>query len=310
METDDLFSLQKKATNLRAEGKYIETIEVCYRLLEKGIAVNDYKSILTAHINNAASYYCIGEIEEAFTSIGAYEEICRLHGDETDQLNSNNVLFLLYDYTKEFEKAKYTLEKSIELGKKLGRYNIISNAYSNYSHVCFIEKNYTEALHMAKTGLEMAELHEPESPILKLRVKLNIASAYIGLENITASKSLIDEMIHDPNLNSFIRERAQCHILKSRWYSKQGLYKEAFESLTFSKELVEIYDDVYLLRTIQEERCELCELMNDIPLGYTVQKEYIVLLNEISTREIAKKAQILRLNIVSVQLKRKLIRTI
>ena len=48
--------------------------------------------------------------------------------------------------------AKNTLKKSIDLGKKLKKYNIVSNGYSNYSHVCMIEENYTEALEMANIG--------------------------------------------------------------------------------------------------------------------------------------------------------------
>ncbi len=50
---------------------------------------------------------------------------------------------------------------------------------------------------------------------------------------------------------------------------------------------MESYNDVYLLKTIQEERVKLCELMNDVHLGYIVQKEYITLLKEISERELS-----------------------
>ena len=66
------------------------------------------------------------------------------------------------------------------------KYNIISNAYSNYSHVFFFEKDYLDAIEMAQMGLKMAQLHEPKSPILELRVKLNIAQAYIELEDFEA----------------------------------------------------------------------------------------------------------------------------
>jgi len=291
MDRDDLLMLQEQVTALRAEGKYIETIEACFHLLDCGWKMNDYKSILTAHINSAASYYCIGEIEEAFKSIDKYQEVCMLNGDETDKLNSYNILFILYDYTKEFKKAKNTLKKSINLGMKLKHFNIVSNGYSNYSHISLAENDFSKALEMAKLGLEMAELHEPVSPILKLRVKLNIASAYIGLSDFVASGSLINEMIQSPILDLFKREKSQCYILQGRWYAKQNLTVKAFESLTMAKELVESYNDVYLLKVIQEERCELCELMGDVPLGYVVQKEYITLLNEISDREIAMLAQ-------------------
>ncbi|MBL4934493.1 hypothetical protein JK636_01825 [Clostridium sp. YIM B02515] len=60
MTKEDLISLQQKATMLRVEGKYKETIENCYTLLEAGIELKNYKSILTAYIYLGASFYCIG----------------------------------------------------------------------------------------------------------------------------------------------------------------------------------------------------------------------------------------------------------
>ena len=194
---------------------------------------------------------------------------------------------MVYIHNKDFEKAKETIKKSIKLAKKLKQYNMVSNGYSNLSHIYMTEENFPKALEMAKLGLEMAKLHKPETPILELRVKLNIAKSYIGLEDLDTSKSLIDEMIHSPILESFIREKSQCYDLQGAWYTKKKLYKEAFESYTYAKSLVEEYNDVNLLKTIQEERCKLCELMNDVHLGYIVQKEYIALMQEISDRELA-----------------------
>ena len=69
MTKDDLILLQQKVTKLRAEGKYKETIENCYNLIENATELKDYKSILTAYINLGASYYCIGDIEAAFNSL-------------------------------------------------------------------------------------------------------------------------------------------------------------------------------------------------------------------------------------------------
>jgi tetratricopeptide (TPR) repeat protein len=192
MNKEDLKKLQNLVTTLRAEGKYKDTIENCYHLLESGIQIKDYKSVLVAYINLAASNYCIGEIESAFNYLTSHEEISDKYGDEFDMLNSYNVLFLLHDYNKDYVKAIETLEKSINLGKKLKKYNIVSNGYSNYSHVCMINKEYTKALEMATLGLEMAKMHEPPSPILELRVKLNIAKALIGLENFNTSRELIE----------------------------------------------------------------------------------------------------------------------
>ena len=281
-----LQSLQQKVTLLRAEGKYKETIKASYELLRLGSEENDAKSILTAHINNAAAYYCIGDIEEALKSIDCYTELCKQHGDENDWINLYNVSFLLYEMNKDYVKAKETLYKSIELAKKNEKYNIVSNGYSNLSYIYMVEENFELALKMAQKGLEMARLHKPESPILEFRVKLNIAKSYIYLNQMSKAKQLIDVLINEPFLSSFMREHAQCYDLQGFWFMKNKQYKEAFDSYTKAKSIVESYNDVNFLKSIQEFRCQLCELMNDVEMGFKVQKEYITLLKQISEREL------------------------
>lgn len=286
MIKENLVVLQRKVTALRAEGKYKETIEKCCDLIESGKQINDYKSLLVAYMNLACSYYCIGDMEAAFNSIESHKEICDKHGDDEDRLGLYNVLFLIHEFNKDVDKSKSTLKKSIALGMKLKKYNIVSNGYSNYSHICMFEEDYTQALEMATIGLEMAKLHKPGYLILELRVKLNIAKSLIGLKDFDASKLLIDEMINDQILDSYTREKANCYHLQGRWYSEQKLYKKAFESFSYAKILAESYEDVYLLKDIQQERCSLCELMGDINLGYKVQKEYIALIKDISKTEL------------------------
>ncbi|MBM7662838.1 diguanylate cyclase (GGDEF)-like protein [Bacillus mesophilus] len=290
MEKKDVTVLQQQVTLLRAEGKYKEAIGASYELIKLGNEMNSHKSLLVAYLNLAASYYCIGDIEEAFNNIEAYSEICRDRGDETDHLQLFNVLFLLYDYNKDYDRAKQTLAKSIELGEKLAKYNIISNGYSNLSHVLMLEEKFEEALHAAEQGLKIAKLHTPASPILEIRVSLNIALAYIGLGELEVADTLIKEIENQSVLDSFIREKSQSYILRGKWHVKQKNWKEAMESFNSAKELVVTYQDLYLLKTIQEERCKICDEMGDIQLGYLIQKEYISLLNEINQRELSLKA--------------------
>lgn len=287
MEKDDLVSLQRNVSKLRVEGKYEKTIEACFQLLEAGLAANDPKSILTAHINNAASFYSIGSIEEAFHSIDAYIEYCTDNGDEADQLNGYNILFLLHEYNKNYVKAKETLEHAIGLGEKLGHYNIISNAYSNYSSILAKEMDFENALAMAEKGLAMAKMHEPRTPILEFRVKLNIANALICLDRLEIAEQLVHEMVNDPLLDSFIRERTQAHDLHGSFLMQKKMYPEAMKAYDMAKKLAESYSDRYLLKTILEKRCTLCELMGDMQRGYKVQQEYIELLNDLRQHEVA-----------------------
>lgn len=287
MDNEKLQLLQQKVTLLRSEGKYKETIEACYCLLENGIESNDYKSILTAYVNSAVSYYCIGDIEEAFKCIELYDSICIQYGDDLDRLNLYNVLFILYDYNNDYYKAKKTLEETIDLGIKLKQYNVVSSAYSNYSHVLNNELRYKDALEVGKLGLDTAKLHKPYSAILEIRVQLNIIFSYIKLKEIDVARQLLNEVINNPILDSFIREKAQCYMLKGEFYFDQNFYKEAFKAFTYAKNLVETYNDINLLNEIQEKRCRLCELMNDIQQGYLVQREYIEVLNVVIKKKLA-----------------------
>ncbi|MHA6260118.1 GGDEF domain-containing protein [Sporosarcina sp. CAU 1771] len=286
MESVNLISLQQEVSKLRVEGKYKDTIEACFQLLEKGRSSNDYKSIFTALINKAASYYCIGEIEEAFFNIDEYLDYCSEHGDSADQLNGFNILFLLHEHNKDYVKAKATLQQAIELGLSIGKYNIVSNAYSNYSSILATEEYFEKALEYAEKGLEMAKLHKPKTPILELRVKLNIANAYIGMDEIDLSASLVEDLRNDPILNSFIREKTQVYDLYSRYLIKVNRYMEAYDSLTTAKELAESFNDRNLLKGILEKRCKVCELMGNVQLGFEAQRDYIAILDDLRQQEI------------------------
>ena len=224
---------------------------------------------------------------EAFASSEAHLDHCVKYGNDADKLHAYNLLFVLHKHNKDFERAQTALGKCITLGRKVKHYTIVGGAYSDYSHVRMVEGKCVDAVEMAKIGFKPAKLQEPAIPILEYRVRLNIAKAYIELEEYEVAKALLDEMINEPVLDTFIREKADCYQLQGQWYAKQHDYKEAFDAYTIAKELVESDNDLGILRDIQENRCTLCELMNDIHLGYTVQKEYIALLKEINERELA-----------------------
>lgn len=68
---------------------------------------------------------------------------------------------------------------------------------------------------------------------------------------------------------------------------QKKMYPEAMKAYDMAKKLAESYSDRYLLKTILEKRCTLCELMGDMQRGYKVQQEYIELLNDLRQHEVA-----------------------
>lgn len=282
-------SLQQKASQLRVEGKYVETIELCHLLLEMSEEAKDISAMMNAHIMNAAAYYCIGDMDNALKSIEAHHALCLLHGTEAEWLNEYNVRVLIHSYNKDYNLAKETLEKIINLGKKLKHYNIVSNGYSNYSHSYQELGQYEKASEMALLGVEFAKLHQPFTPILVLRASLNVWSVNIKLGKSEGAKQFIDNMLAETFIKDFPREKAQLFVLLARWYVAQQEYQEAFNAYTAANDIVNQYKDLSFLREIQQERLKVVDLLEDFSEGVLIQKEYIDILHELEKKKLVEK---------------------
>ncbi|MGL4737864.1 MAG: diguanylate cyclase [Cellulosilyticaceae bacterium] len=276
--------------NLRAEGKYEQTIEQGEVLIEDALAAKDYNAILTGYVTVGAAYYCTGYIEKAFEYLLKHQALCETHGNHRHQLNGTNMRFLLHECTGAYEQAKEALEQGIRLGILLEQYNMVSNAYSNYSHILLLEGDYENALCYALKGLEMAGRHRPYTPILEVRVRLNVVKAYCGLGRFEEAKVVIEAIQAAGLFDAFPREYGQFNSVKGHWYLKQRCYKEAFEWYTKAEEIVASYHDSYLLKEIEQARCLICEYLGDFNQGFKIQKHYIQLIQEIHEREIKQKA--------------------
>lgn len=293
----DLKLLQKRAFSLRAEGKYEEAIEVSFDLLENGKQFNDSKSILSAHMHSAASYYCLGDLEDAFYHIDAHNEYCVLYGTDSDWIDSYNMQFLLYEFKKDYGNMKDVLLKSIRLGKKLRKHFTVANSYSYLSLLYNEQGNYTEALEAANSGFQFAEFVEYPIPILQFRLTINTAWAHIGLQQLDQAQALILAMKGDSALNDHLREKSQLFMLEAKRHEASGQIRQAFDCYTEAKKIVDSYYDAGLLKDIQKERLRLSELLGDVEEICVIQKEYIQLLHDMEEQELAKQAQLIDLKI-------------
>ena len=295
MVKERLMKLAQETTILRSEGKYIKTIQASDFLLELASKTQDHKAMMTAHINLAASYFCIGDMEEALKSIEAHHELCLRDGNDAAWLNAHNIRFLLHSYNKEHDLAIETLKKSILLGKKLNHYNIVSNAYSNYSHILQELEQHEEGLKLAELSLDFAKLHEPFSPILLFRSTLNIANAIIYLGETDKAKQLLDDLWASDFLTDFPREKAQLYVLQARWHEVQLEFKKAFDAYSTALKIVGTYKDLTFSKDIQQQRIKLLDVLGDFEKGYQIQKEYIELLHALDEQALAQKT--LQLNL-------------
>ncbi|MGO1058308.1 tetratricopeptide repeat-containing diguanylate cyclase [Planococcus sp. FY231025] len=290
MSEGNLVYFQKQTILNRVEGSNRSAVHAAYQVLEDSLESEDSRRIMAAYLRIGRVFFEAGETEEAFRYINAYKELCAASGDGIDWLHLHHALFELYQFTNDTGKAAETLEAIIALGQRLEKHNVVSDAYIGLSRIFLMEGNHAAALEMAEKGLQEADLHERESAILKLKVKLNKAEAQIGLWNFKGSEKLFEDMESSPALDEFIHEKTRFYELQGAWFAKQKKYEEAFDAYTIAKEMAESLKDLEQLKRIQEERCRLCELIGDSKLGFSVQKEYIALLTEIHNNELAKAA--------------------
>lgn len=288
MSEGKLIYFQTQAGFNRTEGSNCAAIDAAHQAIEEALKTNDSTSIMSAYLHAGKAFLRIGQTEEAFEYLNAYKKVCSNSGDEIDWLNLYELLYKLYQSVNDKPKMMETLENTIALGKKMKKHNVISDAYSSLSRVFLIEQNYAAALEMAEKGQKAAELHERESAVLKMKIRLNKAEAQIGMRNFKSSKQLFKEVKDNSLLDEFIDEKVRYYELRGAWYAKQKKYEDAFNAFTNAKDLAESLKDLELLKRIQEERCRLCEKIGDIQLGFGVQKEYIALLTEIHQNELAK----------------------
>ncbi len=280
--------LKDKMQQLRQKGNYKELIKLCNEIIIKAEEEQDQKKKLLGYLHRGVSYYYVGDIENAFKDLIKHRSLIDEDGKPADFLNSYNFFFVLYLHNKDYENCKKTLDKSLKLAKELGYLHIISNGYSNYSHVLNLEKKYKKALKMAKLGIKAAEAFEPYRELLVLRVKLNYIKSLVHLEKFEKAKAALDIIKNYECLEHNKRELASVKDLTAFYYYKKGSLKEARKFQDEAITIVESYQDLNLLKEMLESQIKICARLKDYKKKSQYQDRYTELLNTIKESELDK----------------------
>jgi len=283
-----LTELTEKIAKLRKEGNYKELIKFCSEVIIKEEVNRDHDKIIAGYLNRGVSYYYVGDIENAFIDLIKHRELIEEDGKPADFLNSVNFFFVLYLHNKDYENCKKTLDQSIKLAKELGHLHIVSNGYSNYSHILNLEKNYKKALEMAAFGVKAAKDFEPYSELLIIRVKLNYIKSLIFLEKFDDAKKELDTLETFKAFSQNKRELASFYDLKAFFYLNQEQFNQARIFYDKAIELVESYQDLNLLEDMYQSQIKTCDQLNDFKGKSNYQEKYIKVLDYIKKSELDK----------------------
>ncbi|MGN7407962.1 tetratricopeptide repeat protein [Sporosarcina sp. SAFN-010] len=279
--SEHIRELQVSIQTLRNQGKYKEMIEGCYQLLQYATDLEDRQLQMDAYANFALGFYKIGDIKDAFFYIEKHAMLCEIYGDKEDEMDSNHIFFLLYEYTGNYVKAKKVLENSIELAAKLKKVNLVSENCSELSTVLSRMGKYEEALRVGEKGASIAAQLEPYCPFLVMKAILAMAQAHLGKSDFETANSLLQTAVQDPVLQDYAREKTKCYRLLAHLQRLQKQSKEALVSLAIADESAKGSKNYMQQKEIQETQIELYRELNDFEKGFEIQNLHIQLLEEI-----------------------------
>ncbi|REB08698.1 GGDEF domain-containing protein [Sporosarcina sp. BI001-red] len=304
MMSEHIQKLQKSIQTLRNHGKYNEMIEACYQLLQSATDLEDRQLQMNAYANFALGFYKIGDIKDAFFYIEKHAMLCEIYGDKEDEMDSNHIFFMLYEYIGNYVKAKQVLENSIELATKLKKYNLVSENCSELSSVLSRMGKYEEALIVGKKGARIAARHEPYCPFLFLKAILSVAQALLGMAELEEVDSLLQTVVRDRVLQDYSIEKTKCYRLLAHLQRLQQNPQDALESLTIAKESAKNSNNFKQQKEIQEVQIELYRELKDFEKGFDIQEEHIQLLKEIHRHDAANAAMKLEMKVKLQDLER------
>ncbi|WP_432354328.1 GGDEF domain-containing protein [Sporosarcina sp. A2] len=297
-------NLQESIQSLRNHGRYNEMIEACYQLLQEATDLGDRQLQMDAYVNFALGFYKIGDIKDAFLYIEKHAMLCEIYGNESDELDSNHIFFLLYEYTGNYVKAKHVLENTIVLGSKLGKYNLVSENCSELSSVLSCTGNHEEALRVGEKGARIAAHHEPYCPFLLMKATLAVAEAHFGLKDFETAKSLIQTVVQDSVLESYAKEKAKCYRLLAEMQRVQQKPIDALASLAIAEDSAKNANNLKQQKEIQEVQIELHSELKNFEKGFEIQARHIELLKEIHFQDTVNAAMKLEMKVKLQELER------
>lgn len=267
------------ARELRIAGRYKESADISERVIQIAEELGDYKRVLQAMSNKVNSLFSTGDLAHAAMDLLRYERFCREHGSVDDFMLFYNLAGEFHGSLHHPERAKEYLMKSIALSSEILNIKNLGIAYTNLSHIYFMEGDYQQALHYALMSIQTlencSEECKKENFMYQVSVQANLADAYTSLGQFDVAGEVLDKLILLPFLQKFERGRGITFLSLALWYEKQNENELAYETYQAAKEIFSCYGDIYLLKRVNKELLKLLLKMGNKEKLCEVQQDYI-----------------------------------
>jgi len=282
----NLEALKKKIIQYKNESNYEETIQLCCDMIQYGEKNNHHRALVEGFFHRGVSYYNIGDVKNAFKDLMQHKELIEKEGSNKDFLNSYNFLFALHLYNEDYEKCKDVLIQLINLTNRVDNKFMLSNGYSNYSHVLNLEGAHEEALNYAEKAYDLARRYAPNDEALIIRALFNRTKTSIYLKDIDQSKMFLDEIESMEILKNNPRLLVFYYNLKASHYNIKNNESKALEYYRESIDILNNYKDHILMKETYEAMIEIYKGNRDYKNLAFIQEDYIELMNEIKEEDL------------------------
>ncbi|SOC11513.1 diguanylate cyclase (GGDEF)-like protein [Ureibacillus xyleni] len=270
-----LTKLESQIVNLYSDGKYNEAIKLANELLDNAKKTEDKKSMMNAYMNLAGCYYYLGQIESAFENVLLFKQLCDEFGDERDKYYLYSLSALIYEFEENYNEAKTAILECIHYALELDMYYSLCLSYNTYSSYLIIEENYEEALNYANIAMQFAKNHCPSDVLLQCQIYINVAYAYIGLNQLDTAREILEPLYSNSYLNSNLHEKGYYFYVLGLLYKRLGIYEKALHTFQEATIILSTYNDHLMLRVISKTTAQLYELLQDFENACLMWKQYI-----------------------------------
>ncbi|WP_053416984.1 GGDEF domain-containing protein [Viridibacillus arvi] len=272
-------------------GKLVETIKFGHELVEKAMLQQDRISIRYGYMYLAISYHALADLKNAFHYTFLYDEYCQQNKEDLSDQEKENLyllLFFLYEYNENWEKARETIILNMDLAKKLYATDMMSNCFCNLSKVAIAEQKYNEAHEYALQGLDLALSKHADIPQLTFQALCNLVEASLKLNLVNDATKYLSTLSACLDDSNSIKWQILYYQYVGEFYYLKGQFEVSYKAATTCKELTSKAGNLAAKIRIISLLIELCERLNHFEDGYYYYKEYVDILHELKRAAIYK----------------------
>lgn len=222
-----VLSLRLKGICYEYRSDYNVALDYYLQSLDAARKLGNGRYIISAMNDVAMTYSYIGQPALAKQYFMQCAELALPIGELSTVITTLSNLGATYSQLQQYDSALVYLLRSVELGKPLGDSIDLSSNYNNIGNAYFNKRQYGKALQYFRINFIRHRINRELGSLWTDH--LNLADVFLSTDNLDSSAYHADEALRLATLLKSKSKEADSYAMLSKYYSKKGNYKKAFE---------------------------------------------------------------------------------